>query len=448
MGVSDSAAEAEASQGVRASPDDRYAMSTLLGRGAMGEVWRGQHVMMKRDVAIKFLTPEVAGREELKARFLREAQALSQLDHPNVCRALDFGEDGDGGLYLVMEFVEGETLGELLKREGQAGLEPDRAFDIVRQIVVGIAIAHESGIVHRDLKPDNVMLTLDARGNELVKLMDFGIAKVNAPEDQPQGDTTKLTQAGTIFGTPAYMAPEQAVGEQVDAAADVYALGSMLYEMLTGTPPFDEDSIWAVLRAKLERDPEPLPAGSHSRRVRDLVARMMSRVPEERPSIPSLEAELAGLHGEALKPGSEPTQRPWKALVAALVVLVVAMVAVMGLLATGPALGTDAKGLQVLSTAIAPRLEKKEPADMAERLKPSRKLYCHVAVKTNHPRSLTLAWFRDGQEVGNYKIRVKPSNRYRSWARFSAKKPGNYRCDVRNKDGVRLGTANVDVAVD
>ncbi len=259
---------------------DRYRIEAHIGGGGMGEVYRAEHVMMKKTVALKVLRPEVAGRDNVAERFRREAQAAANLDHRNVCGATDFGRTDDGAFYLVMEYLEGETLNDLLARRGR--LSGDRVVEIADGMAAALERAHEMGIVHRDLKPDNVMLVTRSGGEEVVKVLDFGVSRVQMAEDMPS-----LTQTGAIFGTPDYMAPEQAAGETIDYRADLYALGAVMYELLAGRPLFDAEESVRVMAAHLEEQPVPLSevdgrVGA-SEELADLVMGLLEKDPEERP---------------------------------------------------------------------------------------------------------------------------------------------------------------------
>ncbi|HEV8549185.1 MAG TPA: serine/threonine-protein kinase, partial [Polyangiaceae bacterium] len=205
---------------------ERYRVVALLGSGGMGAVYRAEHVHMKKPVAVKILHRHMTTNQEVVARFEREAVAAGRIEHPNVAAATDFGRLADGSFYLVLEYVEGKSLG-LAMDEGP--MPPARALGIVRQIAGGLAAAHAAGIVHRDLKPDNVLLVERDGVRDIVKVLDFGIAKVHLEEGSGH---RPLTQIGTIFGTPQYMSPEQGQGHTVDARSDLYALGVLAYEML------------------------------------------------------------------------------------------------------------------------------------------------------------------------------------------------------------------------
>ncbi len=232
---------------------ERYQIEELLGSGGMGAVYRGTHIHMRKAVAVKVLHREMTMHPEVVARFEREAVAAARIEHPNVATATDFGRLEDGSFYLVLEYVEGRSLRELLDTEQK--LPALRALHITAQIVAALGAAHAAGIVHRDLKPDNVMLVERKGDPDFVKVLDFGIAKLSAEDTAGQ---PALTQIGSVFGTPEYMAPEQAKGEPVDARADLYTVGLLLYEMLSGRTPFEHEDMIAVLTAQMTQPPPPL----------------------------------------------------------------------------------------------------------------------------------------------------------------------------------------------
>ncbi len=253
--VSEQAAEADLAQ-VAASPqvelvgevlDGRYQVEERLGAGGMGVVYRASHVELGRRFAVKVLKKEFGTDQEAVERLAREARATSSLGHPNIVNVVDFGALADGSPYFVMEYLEGETLTSRMAREGALPLEV--ALDIAEQVAEALQAAHRLGIVHRDLKPDNVFLVPSAEGVR-VKLLDFGVAKV-------LGAARKLTRTGIVFGTPQYMSPEQAAGQAVDHRADIYALGLVLYEMLTGRVPFQGDTFMGVLSQHMFDPPAP-----------------------------------------------------------------------------------------------------------------------------------------------------------------------------------------------
>jgi serine/threonine protein kinase/Tol biopolymer transport system component len=221
----------------------QYRIGELLGGGGMGVVYRAEDVHLGRTVALKFLAADLVGDPAAKARFLQEARAASALDHPNICTVYEIGETGENHLYLAMPCYEGETLKARIAR---GPLPVNEALDYALQAAKGLARAHRQGIVHRDIKPANLMITSDG----LVKILDFGVAKLS-------GEST-LTRAGVAVGTAAYMAPEQVRGEEVDARADLWSLGVVLYEMVTGRRPFPGDNPEAIRHAVLTREPEPV----------------------------------------------------------------------------------------------------------------------------------------------------------------------------------------------
>jgi serine/threonine protein kinase len=230
---------------------ERYRVDKLLGAGGMGAVFKAHHIGLRRDVAIKVLRPELGRDVTTGKRFDREAHSVSRLDHPNCVRVTDFGTTDGGVKYLVMELLEGAELQASL---GQPWA-PARAVGTIVQMLEGLEHAHHVAIVHRDLKPENVFVTRDYRGRELIKLVDFGIAKLIDDE----GRKEQLTRAGTVFGTPRYMSPEQASGGKLDERTDLYATGLILYEMLTGRPPFVSDDAATLLRMHILAPPPELP---------------------------------------------------------------------------------------------------------------------------------------------------------------------------------------------
>ncbi|MFW6058097.1 MAG: protein kinase domain-containing protein, partial [Persicimonas sp.] len=263
---------------------ERYRIEGSLGRGGMGEVYRAEHTLMKKTVAVKVMLPEVVGHGEAVERFRREAQAAAHIDHQHVCVATDFGEMEEGGFFLVMEYLEGNTLDETLVCVER--FEPARALHITEQICAALEQAHKLGVVHRDLKPENIMLVERDGDHDYVKIMDFGVARVRIGED---GSSSKITQAGRIYGTPHYMAPEQAAGsEHIDHRADLYSLGVMLFEMLTGTLPFVDKNPAKVMAMHMTEDPpsirKRMPQSGVPRRLDTLIQKLMAKEPEDRPA--------------------------------------------------------------------------------------------------------------------------------------------------------------------
>ncbi|MEK6324033.1 MAG: serine/threonine-protein kinase, partial [Acidobacteriota bacterium] len=226
-----------------------YRILSRLGAGGMGEVYLAQDTKLDRKVAIKFLPPESMADEQAKKRLLREAQAAATLDHPNVCAIHEVGEE-DGRSFIVMQYVEGETLGNLIQHKP---LELRESLDIAVQVADALTEAHSQGIIHRDIKPQNIMIT--ARGQ--VKVMDFGLAKVVAERGRFESDAetqSLLTEPGMIVGTVPYMSPEQVRGEALDARSDIFSLGSVLYEIASGHQPFLSESAAATFSAILTRE--------------------------------------------------------------------------------------------------------------------------------------------------------------------------------------------------
>lgn len=218
----------------------RYHLEERLGQGGMGEVWRARDDRLERTVALKLISPALAEDPEFLVRFLREAQNIARISHPNVVGVIDFGED-DEKPFLVMEYVPGKPVSDLTGEP----MEESKARAIVTQAAEAAGAAHAQGIVHRDIKPANILLTDDGRA----KLVDFGIASAQ--------NMDRVTQTGATIGSPHYISPEQASGQQVTPRSDVYSLGIVLYELLTGKRPFEAPSVAAVALAQLENDPEP-----------------------------------------------------------------------------------------------------------------------------------------------------------------------------------------------
>ena len=231
---------------------DRYHIIKKLGEGGMGAVYLGEHVKMGRKSAIKVMNPGMAADPDAISRFNREASNASRISHPNVCQIYDFGETTDGLIYLAMEFIEGSALTGIIEKEG--ALPPTRAGRILRQAADALAAAHDLGIVHRDLKPDNIMIVQARDGSDIVKVVDFGIAKAVAGDEAGQ----KVTKTGLVVGTPEYMSPEQLSGDKLDGRSDIYSLALVFYRMLTGVLPFQADSAQETMIKRLTDEPMPL----------------------------------------------------------------------------------------------------------------------------------------------------------------------------------------------
>ena len=227
----------------------RYRIKALLGTGGMGAVYRAEQLSLKRTVALKLLKDELCEEPGIVRRFNAEAELAAKLNHPNTVTLFDFGQESDGTLFIAMEFVQGRSLRGVIK---QGPVSANRAVHICEQVCASLADAHRLGIIHRDLKPDNVMLSERGKQIDVVTVLDFGIAKLR---DRDDGEVGPVTQAGDLLGTPQYMAPEQIRGEAVDGRTDVYALGVMLYEMLTGRVPFTGKTVMSILSKQLTNVP-------------------------------------------------------------------------------------------------------------------------------------------------------------------------------------------------
>jgi hypothetical protein len=234
----------------------RYRIRALLGEGGMGQVYQAEHEAIEKQVALKILRPEYSRKPDIVTRFQQEAISASRIKHPNVLDVFDFGQTNDGCFFLAMELLEGIDLADDLVLSHV--IEPVRGMRIASQVCKALAAAHERGVVHRDLKPENVFLQRTPDGDEVVKIVDFGIAQLRSNEEAAASEPKRrrLTRTGMIFGTPEYMAPEQAAGKKADLRVDIYALGVILYEMFTGAVPFTGESFMEVLAGHLN-DPPP-----------------------------------------------------------------------------------------------------------------------------------------------------------------------------------------------
>jgi len=229
--------------------DGRYRIIRKLGEGGMGEVFAAEHVHIEKRFAIKLLRPEIVSNPEAVTRFRQEARSSSSIGHRNIIAVEDFGQLADGRIYMCMELLNGAALNDMLTQP----MPVDRLLNILIQTGHGLAAAHAKGIIHRDMKPENVFVTIGPNGEDIPKLLDFGIAKVAGNDGQ-----NHLTRTGTIFGTPYYMAPEQALGNPVDARTDIYAVGVIMYECFAGSLPFQGESFMGILTQHITMDPEPV----------------------------------------------------------------------------------------------------------------------------------------------------------------------------------------------
>jgi serine/threonine protein kinase len=231
--------------------DSRFVIRALIGEGGWGSVYRAWQKSMDREIALKILKTELGRDVKIVGRFLREAKASSKLKHPNTITVYDFGQTQDGILYLAMEFLEGATLAHVLSNQPVIPLK--RAVNIISQVCDSLTEAHAHGIIHRDLKPENIFLVKGFGREDFVKVLDFGIAKLT----ETKGSST-LTATGTIFGTPIYMSPEQAMGGEVNFTTDIYALAICFYEMLSGRPPFTGPTLMTILNKHVNENPPPM----------------------------------------------------------------------------------------------------------------------------------------------------------------------------------------------
>lgn len=248
--VDDETAEEEEEQDayIGTTISDRYVLDQVIGEGGMGRVYRAHHKIIGKSVAIKILHAELARDKAAVGRFVREAQAASSVGNAHIVDIADFGETSDGSTYFVMEYLDGATLTELIEENGSLGA--DLVYDLTLQLTDGLQAAHLQQIVHRDLKPDNITIIEHGKVERFCKILDFGIAKVNT-----SASSTKLTMAGAVFGTPHYMSPEQAAGAAVDHRTDIYSLGVIMYEMISGQLPFNADNFMGILTQHMYKAP-------------------------------------------------------------------------------------------------------------------------------------------------------------------------------------------------
>jgi eukaryotic-like serine/threonine-protein kinase len=291
--------------------DGRYKVETILGEGGMGVVYRCSHTIIGKKLALKVLRADLARDSEVTERFLNEAKAASAIGNPHIIDISDFGQFPDGCTYFVMEFLTGRALNGV----GVDGhrMSMDRILKVARQLGEGLAAAHAAGIVHRDLKPDNIFLIERGADKEFVKILDFGIAKVSTSEG-------KLTRAGAVFGTPHYMSPEQAAGTSVDERGDIYSLGIILYELVSGKVPFDADNFMGVLTqhmykaptllAEVTADAELLPPGLESIVMKCLAKRPEQRYQSMNEFVGDIDKVLAGARPSATRVAREDLTAP------------------------------------------------------------------------------------------------------------------------------------------
>jgi len=265
---------------------NRFELTSKVGEGGMGVVYLAEDRTANAQAAVKFLHRQLMANEDFVQRFRQEGKSASRFRHPNGVQVLDGGEDDDGVPWLAMEYCGGRSLKRLLRDE--APLQVKRACLIVKQILEAVGEAHKNGIIHRDLKPENIKVEGGPDGRERVKVLDFGVAKFVGTEDEDEMTGAVKTKTGVVFGTPKYMAPEQILGEPVDGRSDIYSIGAILYEMLSGGPPFPSDDIMGFVTKHLKEPVEPLtqrvpnlsiPAG-----IEELVLQMLAKDRTRRPA--------------------------------------------------------------------------------------------------------------------------------------------------------------------
>ncbi len=289
----------------------KYKVIRPLGEGGMGAVYEGEQQLgtTKRKVAIKTLHPHLSRDPKIKARFEREVGTIAELEHPNTIQVYDFGSTPDGILYIVMEFLLGKSLADVLAKGGP--MAPARVARIMRQVCGSLEEAHARGIVHRDLKPDNIVLVERAGQKDFVKVLDFGIAKRANEEDRNE---QKLTQQGMVLGTPPYMSPEQFSGRPIDSRSDIYSLGVVAYEMLTGVLPFKADTAWEWATQHMTQPPIPIEASGAGAAapaaMREAIKRALAKAPEAR--FPNVKEFVDAFldEGPAVVLGGGPTNEP------------------------------------------------------------------------------------------------------------------------------------------
>jgi serine/threonine protein kinase len=294
--------------------DNRYRVIEQIGRGGMGVVYRAHHEVIDRVVAVKFLRKELVADNDQVSRFLLEAKAIAKLKSKHTVTIYDFGTTSEGGLYFAMEFCEGKSLYRLLKEGGRLGWR--RAGTLALQACDSLAEAHANGIYHRDVKPENLFVTTDSTGQECIKVLDFGIVKLA----QASGDR-RLTQQGMVIGTPEYISPEHAQARAIDHRSDIYSLGIVLYEMVSGRPPFRSENTASILLMHLNEQPPPIDDQEEIRlpvRFQELIRACLAKDPSERPqSVNDLAAELRAILDAAgtgetavlVAPGGQTTRR-------------------------------------------------------------------------------------------------------------------------------------------
>lgn len=233
--------------------DQKYKIEQFIGKGGMSSVYRARNLLLGQDIALKLLHPHLVSNPVTVRRFQQEARAAAALNHKNIVRLFDFGMTEDDAPFLAMEHLTGRTLSEILHDEG--AIDSQRALNLFQQVADALKEAHAHGVIHRDLKPSNIVITMDRDGNDLVKLVDFGIAKIVLPDETEQ---SKLTQTGDVFGSPMYMSPEQCLGQKLDERTDIYSMGCLMYEAIARRAPFQGENVLETINKQINEKPKDL----------------------------------------------------------------------------------------------------------------------------------------------------------------------------------------------
>jgi serine/threonine protein kinase len=331
----------ESDQLAVANLDDKYEILGVLGRGGMGAVYKARHKFLDKVFAVKVLNPQLISNASSLKRFKQEAQAASRLTHPNLVAVYDFGTGKTGHPFLVMDCLEGKSLGELLAEEGF--LEPSRTIDLFVQVCEAVSHAHEKGIVHRDIKPNNIIIT-KREGNDFVKIVDFGIAKLLPNEAKV---TQELTQTGEIFGSPLYMSPEQCQGLKLDARSDIYSIGCVMYETLCGKPPISGANPLQTLIMHLNVKPVPFSQLDHDYAIpadlESVVSTCLEKDPADRyQTVEDLRMDLANIRdGISAKPRARVRRARFRSTTSKVLWILTAVI------------GISAAGLWAAATIVA-----------------------------------------------------------------------------------------------
>jgi serine/threonine protein kinase len=289
-----------------------YVIVDRIGSGGMGSVYKAEQPSMNRMVAIKVLHPRFATRDDLVARFRREARAMSQLSHPNTARVYKYGALDDGSVYFVMDYLEGRNLAAEVRENGP--MQAERAIAIMVQVCGALEEAHRAGIVHRDLKPENVFLTKQAGSEDFPKVLDFGLAKMS--EKQMGRGSMMFTQQGMVFGTPEFMSPEQAQGEALDHRSDIYSLALILYELITGKLPFDAKTPLDMMKAHVRDKPialsERVPGRHFWPAFEAVIDKALAKAPDDRYATAAEfgDALRDSVRGRTVPPAATPSTPP------------------------------------------------------------------------------------------------------------------------------------------